>query len=185
MIDKDGNAVANTYTLNFSYGVGLVAEGTGILLNNELDDFAAKPGAPNAFGLIGYDANNGKLVPQLATAPHQVHAIGVSHEDYQVRHPRIHEAHPGLAKDIFETFSKAKNHHVSQLIGGQIAEPSKYDQTALKIAEITGKDPMPFGVEPSRAMIEAINQFATEQKIIPRPFKMEEIWAKGTLDLIG
>ena len=95
------------------------------------------------------------------------------------------EAYPGLAKDIFETFSKAKNDHVSQLIGGQIAEPSKYDQTALKIAEITGKDPMPFGVEPSRAMIEAINQFATEQKIIPRPFKMEEIWAKGTLDLIG
>ena len=54
---RDGNAVANTYTLNFSYGLGLVAEGTGILLNNELDDFAAKPGAPNAFGLVGGDAN--------------------------------------------------------------------------------------------------------------------------------
>jgi gamma-glutamyltranspeptidase / glutathione hydrolase len=51
------NAVSNTYTLNFSYGVGLVAEGTGILLNNELDDFAAKPGAPNAFGLVGGEAN--------------------------------------------------------------------------------------------------------------------------------
>ena len=48
---------SNTYTLNFSYGVGLVAEGTGVLLNNELDDFAAKPGVPNAFGLIGGDAN--------------------------------------------------------------------------------------------------------------------------------
>ena len=45
------------HTLNFSYGVGLVAEGTGVLLNNELDDFAAKPGAPNAFGLVGGDAN--------------------------------------------------------------------------------------------------------------------------------
>ena len=57
MVDKDGNAVANTYTLNFSYGTGLVAEGTGILLNNELDDFSAKPGVPNAYGLIGGDAN--------------------------------------------------------------------------------------------------------------------------------
>src|SRR4029077_19507800 len=57
IVDRFGNAVANTYTLNLNYGVGLVAEGTGILLNNELDDFAAKPGAPNAFGLIGYDAN--------------------------------------------------------------------------------------------------------------------------------
>ena len=57
VVDADGNAVANTYTLNFSYGTGLVAEGTGILLNNELDDFSAKPGVPNAYGLIGGDAN--------------------------------------------------------------------------------------------------------------------------------
>ena len=57
VVDRHGNAVANTYTLNLNYGVGLVAEGTGILLNNELDDFAAKPGAPNVFGLVGGDAN--------------------------------------------------------------------------------------------------------------------------------
>ncbi|MCB9946346.1 MAG: gamma-glutamyltransferase [Rhodospirillaceae bacterium] len=57
VVDADGNAVANTYTLNFSYGTGLVAGGTGILLNNELDDFSAKPGVPNAYGLIGGDAN--------------------------------------------------------------------------------------------------------------------------------
>jgi gamma-glutamyltranspeptidase / glutathione hydrolase len=57
VIDRDGNAVANTTTLNFSYGVGLIADGTGILLNNELDDFAAKPGAPNAYGLTGGEAN--------------------------------------------------------------------------------------------------------------------------------
>ena len=57
VVDEAGNAVANTYTLNFSYGAGLVAEGTGVLLNNELDDFAAKPGAPNAYGLLGGDAN--------------------------------------------------------------------------------------------------------------------------------
>lgn len=57
VIDRDGNAVSNTYTLNFSYGLGLVADGTGVLLNNELDDFTAKPGASNAFGLVGYTAN--------------------------------------------------------------------------------------------------------------------------------
>ncbi len=55
--DRWGNAVANTYTLNFSYGLGLVAEGTGILLNNEMDDFAAKAGAANAFGLVQGAAN--------------------------------------------------------------------------------------------------------------------------------
>jgi gamma-glutamyltranspeptidase/glutathione hydrolase len=55
--DSQGNAVSNTYTLNFSYGVGLVAEGTGVLLNNELDDFTAAPGASNAYGLVGFEAN--------------------------------------------------------------------------------------------------------------------------------
>ncbi|GIU27954.1 gamma-glutamyltransferase [Shewanella colwelliana] len=57
VVDKWGNAVANTYTLNFSYGSGLVAKGTGILLNNEMDDFSAKAGVPNGYGLIGGDAN--------------------------------------------------------------------------------------------------------------------------------
>lgn len=57
VIDRHGNAVSNTYTLNFSYGVGLIADGTGVLLNNELDDFTAAPGASNAFGLVGYEAN--------------------------------------------------------------------------------------------------------------------------------
>jgi gamma-glutamyltranspeptidase / glutathione hydrolase len=57
VVDSQGNAVSNTYTLNFSYGVGLVADGTGVLLNNELDDFTAAPGASNAFGLVGYEAN--------------------------------------------------------------------------------------------------------------------------------
>ncbi|RME65192.1 MAG: gamma-glutamyltransferase, partial [Alphaproteobacteria bacterium] len=57
VMDAAGNAVANTYTLNFSYGSGHVAAGTGILLNNEMDDFAAKQGVPNAFGLLGDDAN--------------------------------------------------------------------------------------------------------------------------------
>ena len=55
--DSFGNAVSNTYTLNFSYGLGLVAAGTGVLLNNELDDFAAKADAPNAYGLLGFEAN--------------------------------------------------------------------------------------------------------------------------------
>ncbi|MDB5616370.1 gamma-glutamyltransferase [Tardiphaga sp.] len=57
VVDAAGNAVSNTYTLNFPYGVGLVAEGTGVLLNNELDDFTAAPGASNAFGLVGFEAN--------------------------------------------------------------------------------------------------------------------------------
>lgn len=58
VVDKDGNAVANTYTLNFSYGAAIVADGTGVLLNNEMDDFSAKTGALNGYGLVGGDSNS-------------------------------------------------------------------------------------------------------------------------------
>ena len=57
VVDKYGNAVSNTYTLNFRYGSKIMVPGTGILLNNEMDDFSSKPGVPNAYGLIGGDRN--------------------------------------------------------------------------------------------------------------------------------
>ncbi|KAF0230643.1 MAG: hypothetical protein FD175_1403 [Beijerinckiaceae bacterium] len=58
VVDAEGNAVANTYTLNFSYGMGMIAAGTGVLMNNEMDDFSAKAGAQNAYGLVGGDTNS-------------------------------------------------------------------------------------------------------------------------------
>ena len=57
VIDKDGNAVALTTTVNYGFGSCLVAKGTGILLNDEMDDFSARPGVPNAYGLVGGEAN--------------------------------------------------------------------------------------------------------------------------------
>jgi gamma-glutamyltranspeptidase/glutathione hydrolase len=63
VVDSAGNAVSLTYTLNGYFGCKAVAEGTGILLNNEMDDFSIKPGYPNMFGLVGSEAN--------AIAPHK------------------------------------------------------------------------------------------------------------------
>ncbi len=57
VMDADGNVVSNTYTMNFSFGSGIAVPGAGFLLNNEMDDFSAKPGVPNAFGLLGGEAN--------------------------------------------------------------------------------------------------------------------------------
>ncbi len=56
-MDKDGIAVAVTYTLNTTFGTGIVAGESGILLNNQMDDFSAKPGVPTVYGLVGGDAN--------------------------------------------------------------------------------------------------------------------------------
>ena len=61
IVDKDGNAVSSTYTLNSTFGSGVVIKDTGILMNNEMDDFAAAPGIPNQFGLLGAEAN--QIVP--------------------------------------------------------------------------------------------------------------------------
>ena len=58
VVDSSGMAVSLTYTLNFSYGCGFVVPGTGVMLNNEMDDFNAKPGQPNAYGLLGSAAND-------------------------------------------------------------------------------------------------------------------------------
>jgi gamma-glutamyltranspeptidase/glutathione hydrolase len=57
VVDAEGNAVSNTYTLNNSYGSAVVAKGTGLLMNDEMDDFAAKPGTPNLYGLIQGERN--------------------------------------------------------------------------------------------------------------------------------
>lgn len=57
IIDQWGNAVSNTYTINWNYGSGVVVEGAGFLLNNEMDDFSVKPGVPNIFGVVGNTAN--------------------------------------------------------------------------------------------------------------------------------
>ena len=62
ILDKWGNVVSNTYTLNTAYGSGIIPTGTGILMNNEMDDFSSKPGYPNAYGLIGSEAN--KIEPK-------------------------------------------------------------------------------------------------------------------------
>ena len=64
VIDKWGNVVSNTYTLNTAYGSGIVPSGTGILMNNEMDDFSSKPGHQNAYGLVGSEAN--KIEPNKA-----------------------------------------------------------------------------------------------------------------------
>jgi len=80
IVDKQGNAVSNTYTLNWDYGSGVVVKGAGFLLNDEMDDFSSKPGVANAFGVVGGDANAiepGKrmlssMAPTLVTRDGQV-----------------------------------------------------------------------------------------------------------------
>jgi gamma-glutamyltranspeptidase/glutathione hydrolase len=84
IIDGDGNIVSATQTVNLLYGSGLVAEGTGVILNDEMDDFALKPGTPNAFGVMGFEANAPKpgkrmlssMTPTIMASPSKVAVLG-------------------------------------------------------------------------------------------------------------
>ena len=65
IIDSEGNVVSNTYTINDSYGAGATIAGLGFLINDEMDDFSAKLGTPNVYGLVGGEANARRLEPRL------------------------------------------------------------------------------------------------------------------------
>ena len=93
-------------------------------------------------------------------------------------------AHPGLAADLFDAFVRAKRIYIDRLRSGAIAEPTAADKTFASVMEISG-DPLPYGIAPNRREIEAVIQYSVEQGILPKPFAVEDVFAKGTLDLVG
>ena len=84
MVDAEGNRVAATLSINLPFGSGFTAAGTGVLLNNEMDDFSAKPGEPNAYGLVGDESNAiapGKrplssMSPSMLESPDSIAVLG-------------------------------------------------------------------------------------------------------------
>jgi len=93
-------------------------------------------------------------------------------------------AHPGLAADLFDAFVRAKRIYVDRLRSGAIAEPTPADRTFASVMAITG-DPLPYGLAPNRRELEAVIQYSVEQGILSKPFAVEDVFAKGTLDLVG
>jgi len=91
---------------------------------------------------------------------------------------------PDLAQDIFEAFAAAKRLYVERLKSDRIDEPSPADRFFRRVMDITG-DPLPYGIEPNRKVLEALVQRSVEQHIIPRPFKVDELFAAGTHSLTG
>jgi ABC-type nitrate/sulfonate/bicarbonate transport system substrate-binding protein len=93
-------------------------------------------------------------------------------------------AHPDLAADLFDAFVRAKRPYVERLKNGTIAAPTPVDETFRRVMDITG-DPLPYGIPPNRRELDAIVQYAVEQGILSRTVPIEELFAAGTLDLVG
>jgi 4,5-dihydroxyphthalate decarboxylase len=95
------------------------------------------------------------------------------------------EEHPGLAVALFEAFVEAKVDYVERLRAGGIEAPTATDQMYRMVLDATGEDPLPYGVEPNQATLEALINHAVRQRILARPPAMEELFAPRTLGLIG
>jgi 4,5-dihydroxyphthalate decarboxylase len=95
------------------------------------------------------------------------------------------DAHPELAADVFNAFAESKRDYVRRLRNGQIQKPTSVDIMHRRVMEITGADPLPYGIAPNRQTLEEIIQFAREQRIIDRPVKIEELFPSSTHGLIG
>jgi len=91
-------------------------------------------------------------------------------------------AHPGLARDVFDAFAQSKRVYLERLKNGQIEKPTAVDEVHKKVMAITG-DPLPYGIEPNRRVLEELVGHAMTQRIIARPFTVEQLFAPGTHDL--
>ena len=97
----------------------------------------------------------------------------------------ILSAHADLGPDLFEAFAEAKRRYVKRLQSGAIEKPTAVDEMHKRVMEITGKDPLPYGIEPNRRMIEEAIRSAAEQKVLARPVAIEQLFPRNTLALVG
>ena len=88
------------------------------------------------------------------------------------------DANPDLASDLFNAFVQAKRPYLDRLAAGSIEQPTADDAVFKRVMEMTGGDPLPYGIEPNRRMIETIIQYALEQGIITRPLTVESLFAE-------
>lgn len=93
-------------------------------------------------------------------------------------------AHPNLASDIFDAFAQSKRLYIDRLKAGEIERPSQADETYRRVMEITG-DPLPYGIEPNRTVIEELIQHALAQGIIARPLDVDDLFASSTRGLVA
>lgn len=93
-------------------------------------------------------------------------------------------ANPSLPRQLFEAFVESKRLYLDQLRAGQIADPTPIDRMHLRLIE-RGADPLPYGIEPNRAMLDTLIGHAMRQGILRRPVRIEDVFAPGSADLIG
>jgi len=95
------------------------------------------------------------------------------------------EAYPGLGPDLFDAFAQSKRMYVERLKAGAIEKPTAVDEMLMRVMEITGRDPLPYGIAPNRATLEEVIESALEQKIISKRVTVEDLFPRNTHQLVA
>jgi 4,5-dihydroxyphthalate decarboxylase len=135
----------------------------------EVDDPGVKPLIPDAFA-AGLRALRTRGLWPIN------HLIVVKDEQL--------EEHPTLGPAVFEAFAEAKRRYVARLEAGAIENPTETDRLHQRVMEVLA-DPLPYGIEPNRAMLEALVRHAVTQRIIAKPVAVEDLFAPATRTLVG
>ncbi len=139
---------------------------------------------------VGISADRPGLAPLIPDPDQAALAALRDHGLYPINHlvvvkDELLAAYPDLAADVFLAYAEAKRGYVERLRGGAVTDPSPADQLHLRVMEATGQDPLPYGIEPNRAMLDLLLDYAVSQRILPAPVPVETLFAPGTLDLVG
>jgi 4,5-dihydroxyphthalate decarboxylase len=139
---------------------------------------------------INVETDSPDVKPLIPNAKEAGFAALESRGHYPINHTvvvrdELLEAHPGLAKEVFEAFAEAKRLYVAKLRAGAIEKPTAADEVHRRVMEITGGDPLPYGIEPNRRTLEELVASARDQGIISRVPAIEELFARDTRDLVG
>jgi 4,5-dihydroxyphthalate decarboxylase len=152
-----------------------------------LEDMLASCEIPAA---INIDLEHPDVRPLIPDPKHAAFEALRTRGHYPINHTVVVSddllnSHPALAADLFNAFVSAKRPYLERLKKGDIAAPTTADDTHRQVMDITGADPLPYGVGPNRRMIDAVIQYAGEQGILTRPLTIQDLFARGTLDLVG
>jgi 4,5-dihydroxyphthalate decarboxylase len=139
---------------------------------------------------IGVDIDHPDVKPLIASPREAGFEALRTGGHYPINHlmvvkDELLEANPGLGPGIFEAFAAAKRLYVERLKAGRVAQPTAVDEMHKRVMEITGKDPLPYGIEPNRRMLEEVAASALEQKVITRRVAIEDLFPRNTHALVG
>ena len=138
--------------------------------------------------VVGADLDHPEVTPLIPHATEAGIAALRTRGLYPVNHlvvvkDEVLDAHPEVAPAVFHAFAAAKRLYVDRLSAGRVSEPTVTDAMYRRVLETTGEDPLPYGIEPNRRVLEELMGHAVTQGILEKPFGLEEVFAAGTHDL--